>query len=105
MTGEQEPNGWELLRAIRGIEANLTSFASNYVPLAVYTTLVERVRKNEDDIVSERKDREAAVSAIQKQQDEQRKTKAQTWTAIGVLAVGAVITLLVSIFKQGAGIP
>ncbi len=105
MTGEQEPNGWELLRAIRGIEANLTSFAANYVPVAVYQTLVDRVRKTEEDVVTERKDREAAVAAIQKAQDEQRKSRAQTWTAMGLIAVTAVVGIFVSFFRQGVGLP
>jgi len=116
MTGEQEPNGWELLRAIRGIQENLTTFASNYVPLAVYQTLVERVQTVEKDADTESAQRQAADSkekqerevgdaALQKRIDDQQKTKAQQWFGIGLLAVGGAITLLVSIFRQGLGLP
>lgn len=112
---EQEPNGWELLRAIRGIDTRLDNFTSNYVPLAVFATLVERVKDVESDLDTERAAREASDqrekearetgdAALRKEIDDQRKTKAQQWFGIGLLAVGGVITLLVSIFRQGLGV-
>lgn len=112
----QEPNGWELLRAIKGIESRFDNFTQNYVPLAVFSTLVERVKVTEGEIDSERANRERALdtekqareagdAALRKEMDDQRKTKAQQWFSIGLLGVGAVITLLVSIFRQGVGMP
>lgn len=112
----QEPSGWELLRAIKGIETRFDTFTQNYVPLAVFSTLVERVKTTEGDIDTERTARERAVdaekqareagdAALRKEIDDQRKTKAQQWFSIGLLGVGAVITLLVSVFRQGLGMP
>lgn len=102
---EQEPNGWELLRAIKGIEARLDTFASNYVPLAVFNLLSERVKETEADLEVEKKARAEGDASLRKEIDDQRKTKAQQWFAVGLLAVGGVVTLLFSIFRQGLGIP
>lgn len=113
---EQEPNGWELLRAIKGIETRLDNFGANYVPLSLFGTLVERVKTVEieldaeesaraRDLAKERAERESGDAALREEIEEARKTKAQQWFSIGLLAVGAAITLLVSLFKQSAGLP
>lgn len=102
---EQEPNGWELLRAVKGIETRLDNFASNFVPLAVFNLLAERVKEAEADAEAERKARAEGDAALRKEIDDQRKTKAQQWFAVGLLAVGGVVTLLFSIFRQGLGLP
>lgn len=103
--GEQEPNGWELLRALNSIDQRLDGFATNFVSLQVHTLLVERVKEVEADLADERKERVAGDAAAQKRLDDQQKVKGQTWTAIGLLAVGGVVTLLFAIFRQGLGLP
>lgn len=102
---EQEPNGWELLRAIKGIENRIDTFASTFVPLAVHNLLAERVKEIEADLADEQKARAEGDAALRKEIDDQRKAKAQQWFGIGLLAVGGVITLLVAIFRQGLGLP
>lgn len=102
---EQEPNGWELLRAVKGIDARLDNFASTFVPLAVFNLLSERVKEVESDLDAEKKARHEGDAALRKDIDDQRKTKAQQWFAVGLLAVGGAVTLLFSIFRQGLGLP
>lgn len=102
---EQEPGGWELFRTMKGIESRLDNFASNFVPLAVFNLLVERVKEVEADLEIEKKARHDGDAANRKEIDDQRKTKAQQWFAVGLLAVGGVVTLLFSIFRQGLGLP
>lgn len=104
MAGEQEPGGWELLRAIKGIETRLDSFTSGYVPLAVYATLVETVRELKQDLDTERTARERDTSAIRKELDEARKTKAQMWTAIALLVVGGIVTVVIGVINKGLGV-
>lgn len=102
---EQEPNGWELLRAIKGIENRIDTFASTFVPLAVHNLLAERVKDLESEVDSEKNARHDGDAALRKEMDDQRKTKAQQWFSIGLLLVGGIVTLAFSIFRQGAGLP
>lgn len=113
-TPGKEPGPWELFRGLERIEQRLTEFAAGYVPVAVFTTLVERVKDTEKDVEAETRHRISALeaeskariegdAALRKEIDDQRKVKAQQWFSIGLLGVGAVITLLVSIFRQGIG--
>jgi hypothetical protein len=101
---EQEPNGWELLRAIKGIENRFDHFVGQYVPVAVFATLVERVKGAEEAADTERRERIAAVAELRKEADEQRKAKAQQWFSIGLLAVGGVVTIVVAVLTRGLGI-
>ena len=100
----QEPSGWELLRAVQHINSRLDAFVNGFVSSEVHALLVERVREIEDDVRDEKRDREQAVAAMRKYDEEQRKTRAQTLTAIIIAGVSVVFGIFGEVFRQGFGL-
>lgn len=119
MTDEKpksEPGGWELMRAFERVEKRLDGFARDFVSIAIHNLLVERVKDAEADVAAARVEADTAVekakteaaaqiAAIRTELDNAKKTRAQTWTAIGLLFVGGVVTIALGIFRQGLGLP
>ena len=100
----QEPSGWELLRAVQHINSRLDAFVNGFVSSEVHALLVERVREIEDDVRDEKQAREQAVATMQKYDEDQRKSRAQTWTAIVVAGVAVVFGVFGEVFRQGLGL-
>lgn len=100
-----EPGGWELLRAVQQINARLDDFAKGFVSVAVHTLLAERVKEVETDLAKETAAREKAVGELKQAEQEQRKSRAQTWTAIGIAGVAAAFAIFGSFIRQGLGLP
>lgn len=119
MTGEEkpksEPGGWELMRAFQRVEARLDSFGREFVSTIVHNLLAERVKEVEADVARTKADADAAIekaradaaaalASVRAELDNAKKTRAQTWTAIGLLAVGGAVTIFYDIFTRGLGI-
>lgn len=112
----KEPGGWELYRAILDVKASIADMTRGFVPLAVFNLLAEdvkearaetgRVEANADRKIAEAKSEAAAqIAAIRTELDNAKKTRAQTWTAIGLLFVGGIVTIALGVFRQGLGLP
>ena len=111
-----EPGGWELLRAIQALTARFDDAAKGFDAVAVHTLLVERVKDVEAelstekaeriaDIKTEREVREKAVAELRTAEAEQKKSRAQTVTALIVAAATALFTLISSVVRGGFGLP
>lgn len=119
MTDEKpksEPGGWELMRAFERVEKRLDSFGREFVSVIVHNLLVERVKEVEADaalakveattaIDKAKAEAAAQIAAIRTELDNAKKTRAQTWTAIGLLFVGGIVTIALGVFRQGLGLP
>lgn len=108
MTDEKpksEPGGWELMRAFQRVEKRLDDFARDFVSTAVHNLLVERVRDVEGKLAAERTAREKVVAELKQSEQEQRRSRAQTWTAIGIAGVTAAFAIFGSFIRQGLGLP
>lgn len=112
----REPSTWEVMRGIERVEKRLDGFARDFVSVIVHNLLVERVKELEGDIAEARADAKREISAAKKdaadeitsirtELDNAKKTRAQTWTAIGLLAAGGAITLFYTVIRQGLGLP
>lgn len=121
MTGERpsergrEPGNWELMRGIERLEKRFDEAVKGFVSVAVHNLLVERVKEAEADIAKARAESDAAIkearldaanalAQVRTELDNAKKTRAQTWTAIGLLAAGGAVTLFWDIFTRGLGI-
>lgn len=111
----REPGGWELLRAVQSITSRLDDLAKGFVSLAVHNLLAEDVKEARAETAAVKADadkkiddarREAAtaLATIRTELDNGKKQRAQTWTAIGLLAAGGAISLFYDIFTRGLGI-
>jgi len=111
----REPGGWELLRAVNAITTRLDDLAKGFVSLAVHNLLAEDVKEARAEIEKAKVERErqiaeakseaaASIAAIRTELDNAKKQRAQTWTAIGLLAAGGAIGLFYDIFTRGLGI-
>ena len=101
----REPSGWELLRAVQAINTRIDEISRGFVTVAVHNLLVERVRDVEADIRDEKASREKAVADLQQSAQEQRKSRAQTWTAIAVAGAGVAFGIFGAFIRQGLGLP
>jgi len=110
----REPGGWELLRAVQSITTRLDDLAKGFVSLAVHNLLAEDVKEARAETVAARADADkkietakteaaTALASIRTELDNAKKTRAQTWTAIGLLAAGGAIGLFYDIFTRGLG--
>ena len=79
MTSEPEPNGWELLRTLQELKKSVDGIASGMVTQAQHDAATAR------------------ISALEADQTEQRKTKAQQWFAIGLSFLGMVGTVVTGV--------
>ena len=111
-----EPGGWELLRAIQSLTTRFDDATKGFVTITVHTLLVERVKEVEAalstekaeriaDIKTEREAREKAVAELRTAEAEQKKSRAQTVTALIVAAATALFTLISSVVRGGFGLP
>lgn len=101
----REPGGWELLRAIQGINARLDDFAKGYVSAEVFALHLEKTRELETDLATERTAREKADSELRQGVEERRKATAQVWTSIALAAVAVAFSIFGGIVRQGLGLP
>ena len=112
---KSEPGGWELMRAFERVEKRLDGFARDFVSVIVHNLLADRVKEvekrqaeaeTEAEARVEKAKSEAATSiaAMRTELDNAKKQRAQTWTAIGLLAAGGAIGLFYDIFTRGLGI-
>ena len=110
----REPGGWELLRAVQEVKATIADMSRGFVPIAVFNLLVEDVKEARAETVAvkvevdkkiedARKEAASAAAAIRTELDNAKKTRAQTWTAIGLLAAGGAVSLFYNIFTRGLG--
>lgn len=119
MTGEgnggREPGGWELMRGLDSINKRLDEFAKGFVSIAVFDLLAERVRELEgdqakgqaeaaSDVEKAKLEAAAALASVRTELDNAKKTRSQTWTAIGVLFAGGVVALIWDVFTRGLGL-
>lgn len=113
---KSEPGGWELMRAFERVEKRLDGFARDFVSVAVHNLLVERVKDLETDLVNEQQAREGAVkdanaareklaTELRAQEAEQRRSRGQTWSALGLAAVGVAFGIFGAFIRQGLGLP
>lgn len=111
----REPGNWELMRGIERLEKRFDDAVKGFVSIEVHRLLAEDVRELKDDLASARTDAAAAVekartdaaaalASVQTELDNAKKTRAQTWTAIGLLAAGGAIGLFYDIFTRGLGL-
>ena len=111
----REPGNWELMRGIERLEKRFDDAVKGFVPIAVHNLLADRVKDVEADVEKARVDAAAdiekarteaasALAAIRTELDNAKKTRAQTWTAIGLLAASGAISLFYGIFTRGLGI-
>lgn len=111
----REPGNWELMRGIERLEKRFDDAVKGFVPTAVHNLLADRVKDVEADVEKTRTDAAAdvekartesaaALATIRTELDNAKKTRAQTWTAIGLLAAGGAIGLFYDIFTRGLGI-
>lgn len=101
----REPGGWELLRAIQGINGRLDDFAKGYVSAEVFALHVERTREVEAELNAEKAAREKGDAELRQSQEEKRKATAQVWASIGLAAVAVVFSIFGGIVRQGLGLP
>ena len=110
-----EPGGWELLRAVQEVKATIADMSRGFVPIAVFNLLAEDVKETRAEtaalrvetdkrIDDARKEAASAVAAIRTELDNAKKQRAQTWTAIGLLAAGGAVSLFYNIFTRGLGL-
>lgn len=111
----REPGNWELMRGIERLEKRFDDAVKGFVPVAVHNLLADRVKDVEADVEKARTDAavgvekartEAASSlaSMRTELDNAKKQRAQTWTAIGLLAAGGAIGLFYDIFTRGLGL-
>lgn len=111
----REPGGWELLRAVNSITARIDDIAKGFVPIALYNVLVDRVKEVETnldksqaqakrDVDDAKSDAATQLAVMRTELDNAKKSRAQTWTSIGLLAGGGAAALLWDIFRDGLGI-
>lgn len=112
----REPGGWELLRAVQSINTRLDDLAKGFVSVAVHNLLADRVKDLEADVSKETAARETAVkdanaareklaAELRAAEAEQRKSRGQTWTAIGLAGVAVVFGIFGAFIRQGLGLP
>ena len=118
MTGDtngREPGGWELLRAVNDVKTTIADMSRGFVPIAVFNLLVEDVKEARAEIEKAKIERErqiaeakaeaaASITSIRTELDNAKKTRAQTWTAIGLLFAGGVAALIIDVFNRGLGL-
>lgn len=111
----REPGNWELMRGIERLEKRFDDAVKGFVSVAVHDLLAARVKDVETDVEKgkteaaqavEKAKTEAAsaLAAIRTELDNAKKTRAQTWTAIGLLAAGGAVGLFYDIFTRGLGL-
>ena len=111
---KSEPGGWELMRAFERVEKRLDSFGRDFVSVIVHNLLADRVKELEakqaaaeaaaDTAVEKAKTEAAAqIATIRTELDNAKKTRAQTWTAIGLLAAGYALQFIYELITRGAG--
>lgn len=102
---DKTPGNWELMRGIDSINKRLDDIVKGFVSIAVYNLLVEEVKEVKADLQKEKAERQTTVIALQAQAEDQRKSRAQTWLALGVAAAGVAFGVFGSIIRQGLGLP
>lgn len=111
----REPGNWELMRGIERLERRFDDAVNGFVTIAVHDLLAARVKDAEADIEKAKTERErqiaeakteaaTAIAGIRTELDNAKKQRAQTWTAIGLLAAGGAVGLFYDIFTRGLGI-
>ena len=111
----REPGNWELMRGIERLERRFDDAAKGFVSVEVHRLLAARVQSVEKavgvartdaeaDVEKAKREAAAAIAGIRTELDNGRKQRAQTWTAIGLLAAGGAIGLFYDIFTRGLGI-
>ena len=111
----REPGNWELMRGIERLEKRFDDAAKGFVSIAIHNLLADRVKDLETDIdrarvdataevEKARVDAAAALASVRTELDNAKKTRAQTWTAIGLLFAGGVVALIWDIFTKGLGL-
>lgn len=115
MAEGKEPGGWELLRAVEKIDKRMDDFAKGFVSVEVHRLLAEDVTEvrqsaereraeTKGEIERVRDDFTKALATMQTALDNAKKTRAQTWSAIGLLFVGGAVTLFYTVFARGLGL-
>ena len=110
----REPGNWELMRGIERLEKRFDDAVKGFVSVEVHRLLAEDVREMKADLAATRADAAAdvekaradaasALTVIRTELDNAKKTRAQTWTAIGLLAAGGAVGLFSDIFTRGLG--
>ncbi|MBN9209365.1 MAG: hypothetical protein J0H96_11965 [Microbacterium ginsengisoli] len=90
MSGEPEPSGWELMRAINGLRESVNGLAAGMVTQATLA-IYQSAQKQTDD----RQD--ARIKQLENDLADARKTKAQQWFAIGLSGLGVLGTIVAGV--------
>lgn len=112
---KSEPGGWELMRAFERVEKRLDDAVKGFVSVVVHNLLADRVKEAEGEIERAKVEAAAAIekakteaatqiALIRTELENAKKQRAQTWTAIGLLAAGGAITFLYELISRGAGL-
>lgn len=119
MPGEEkpsrEPSTWELMRGFERVEKRLDDMSRDFVSAVVHNLLADRVKELEAEVAAGKADAAHAVdkakaeaatalAAVRTELDNAKKTRAQTWTAIGLLFVGGGVSLFYVVVSNGLGI-
>lgn len=110
-----EPSAWELMRAFERVEKRLDDFTKTFVSVEVHRLLAEDVREAKEQaavdrataasaVESAKEQAAAALATMRTELDNAKKQRAQTWTAIGLLFAGGIITIIFDVFNRGLGI-
>ncbi|WP_114587730.1 hypothetical protein [Microbacterium arborescens] len=85
-----EPTGWELMRSIESLKKSVDGWAASMVTQATLA-IYEAAQKERDA----RQD--ARLAALEAENADNRKTKAQQWFAIGLAGLGFVSSVITAI--------
>lgn len=111
----REPGNWELMRGIERLEKRFDDAVKGFVTLAVHNLLSDRVRDLEAEakeasavaaaaVDKAKAEAAAAIASVRTELENAKKQRAQTWTAIGLLAAGGAVTFLYDLISRGAGL-
>ena len=96
---EPEPSGWELMRAIESLRKSVDSAVAGMVTQATLA-IYQQAQKEKDD----RQD--ARIKQLEQDREQDRRSKAQQWFAIGLSGLGVIGTIIagVVVFNLNRGV-
>lgn len=107
MTGEPEPTGWEVMRAIQGIRSDMSAAMSNMVTQAMMAVYQQAQRETDERQNGRIRDLEEAIekrrAERETEQRETRKTRAQQNFAITLAAITAALGILSTVILRLIG--
>lgn len=98
---EPEPTGWELMRALRDLRTSVDKMTAGMVSQALFAAHQQAQKETDDRQNARIRDLETEADERDKETrrmaEEQRKTRAQLLTSIGLAAFGVVGSIISAI--------